>query len=364
MAVWHAGLFAATSMRPRTLAIILGSLLIALAMISPIHGTTEAVTSAQVWQGFLAMLGAADSLEPGLQTIVELRILRLFVTIAVGAALSLSGGLMQGVFRNDLASPAMLGVSSGASLGAALAVLALGGYGPLFLMSTASAYTPIVVCGCALLGGLATTAVVTLFAASEGRISVPTLLLVGIALNAITGGLLFAIQAFVLSDFEVTRAIIAWSFGTLDDRVGFHAVLIFVGVGIAVAVVPFVRTELDLFSGGEEDAAALGVDTTRVKILALGAAAISASVAVAVAGNIAFVGLVVPHILRLVSKRSHKALLPLCLLAGPVFLLGTDLAQRMLWPSSMHGPGVTMSLVGGPFFLYLLLRNRKAVRTW
>ncbi len=360
----QADLQATHLMRARNLAVLLAVLLIALAVISPAYGTTSAVTPSDICRSALAMCGLGEPLEPRLQTIAELRLYRMFVTVAVGAALALSGGLMQGVFRNDLASPSMLGVSSGASLGAAIAVLALGGYGPLFLLQTASAYAPIVVCGAAFLGAITVTALVTLFAASEGRVSVPTLLLLGIALNAICGGTLFAIQAFVLDDFEVTRALITWSFGTLNDRVGFHAVLILIAVLLAAAVLPFVRTELDLFAGGEEDAQALGVDTTRVKLLALGASTLAASVAVAVAGNIAFVGLVVPHVLRLISERSHKSLLPMCLLGGPVFLLGTDLLQRIALPGSMYGPGVTMSLVGGPFFLYLLLRNRKAVRTW
>ena len=310
------------------------------------------------------MIGVGGSLEPSLQVIVEIRLYRVFVTVGVGAALALSGGLMQGVFRNDLASPSMLGVSSGASLGAAIAVLALGGYGPLSVLANVSAYASFVVCASAFVGAITVTALVATFAASEGRISVPTLLLVGIALNAICGGTLFAVQAMVLDDFEVTRALINWSFGTLNDRVGFHAVLIFIAVVISALILPFVRTELDLFAGGEEDAQTLGVDTNRVKLLALGASALAASVAVAVAGNIAFIGLVVPHVLRLLGGRSHKVLLPLCLLGGPVFLLGTDLLQRLALPGSIYGPGVTMSLVGGPFFLYLLMRNRKAVRTW
>lgn len=339
-------------------------MLILLALVSPNFGSTKAVEAGDLLRGLLAMLRLGDPLEGGLQTIVELRLYRLFVTIAVGAALAFAGGLMQGVFRNDLASPSMLGVSSGASLGAALAVLVLGGYGPLFLLNTASQFAPIFVCIAAFAGAVTVTAVVTLFAASEGRISVPTLLLVGIALNAITSGILFAVQAFVLSDYEVTRALIAWSFGTLDDRHGFHAWIVFGAVVCAAGVLPFVRIELDLFVTGEEDARALGVDTNRVKLLALGAAALAASVAVAVAGNIGFVGLVVPHILRLLSGRSHKTLLPLCLLGGPVFLLGTDLLQRIVLPGVLYGPGVTMSLLGGPFFLYLLIRHKKEMRTW
>jgi iron complex transport system permease protein len=121
---------------------------------------------------------------------------------------------------------------------------------------------------------------------------------------------------------------------------------------------------MDLFVGGEEDALALGVAVQRVKVLALLAASIAAAAAVAVAGQIAFVGLVVPHLLRLVSGRSHRTLLPLCLLGGSVFLLGADLLQRVCLGDLALQPGVVMSILGGPFFLYLLIRNKKAIQAW
>ena len=278
---------------------VLVGLLIALAVASPLVGSSGVLELGDVLQGIGAMLGLAEPLDSMSQRIVELRLMRMLTTCAVGAALALSGALLQGVFRNDLASPSLLGVSSGASLGASIAVLLMNGYGPLYIAETSSSTAPFLVCGAAFLGAVIVTALVTLIATSDGRISIPMLLLVGIAMNALAGALLFAIQAYFLDDFEVTRALIAWSFGTLNDRLGFHAGLIIGTVCFSLFILPFVATELDLFATGEEDARALGVDTSRVKLLALGAAALVAAVAVAVAGTITFVGLIVPHVLRL-----------------------------------------------------------------
>ena len=127
---------------------------------------------------------------------------------------------------------------------------------------------------------------------------------------------------------------------------------------------PFLATELDLFAGGEDDAAALGVHTTRVKLLALATASLAAAAAVAVSWQIGFIGLVVPHLLRRLVGRSHRVLLPACLLGGPCLLLGVDLLGRVAFARYDLPPGVLMSLIGGPFFFFLLLSSRDASRTF
>jgi iron complex transport system permease protein len=141
-------------------------------------------------------------------------------------------------------------------------------------------------------------------------------------------------------------------------------VIVWSGLALAVLTLPFIALELDLFAAGEDDAHGLGVNTTRVKLLALLAASLAAGVAVAVAGQIAFVGLIVPHLLRILTGASHRSLLPLCLVGGPLLLLGADFLQRSFLGGTALQPGVTMSLIGGPFFLLLLLRNRDAIRSW
>jgi iron complex transport system permease protein len=326
-------------------------------------GTAE-LAFGDVARGALATLGLGEGLEGAAQTIVALRTWRALTAAAVGASLALSGALVQGVFRNPLAAPSLLGVTGGASLGAALAILALGGFAPRGVIEQARGAATVLVPAASFAGALAAVLFVALLAAPRGRLSTPTLLLVGIAVNMCVAGLFAAIQSLTLRDWEVSRAILAWTFGTLDDRSRLHALTASAGLVLALATVPFVARELDLLAGGEADAAALGVDVPRVRLTALAAAALAAALAVAVAGQIAFIGLVVPHVLRLLIGPAHRALLALTPLAGGVFLVGADTLQRAVLGEGVLQPGVTMSLVGGPFFLFLLVRHRREVGAW
>jgi iron complex transport system permease protein len=309
----------------------LGVLALAALIVASVHvGTTGAWSPAETVRGVLAVFGLGEPLEPGAQAIVSLRLWRTLVAAGVGAALALSGGLLQGVFRNGLAAPSILGVSSGASLGATFAILLLGGYGPTLFLERAQGSGPVVVMLGAFAGAIAVALFVQAAATRGGRISVPTLLLVGVAVNVLLAGVLSAVQDWMLGDFEMTRAVLAWTFGNLRDRDPAHAGMVLGGLALASAVVPFVARELVLLGGGEDDAESLGVDTRRTKLLAVLGAAVAAGSAVAVAGQIAFVGLVVPHVIRLLAGTSHRRLLPLCIVGGAIFLLGTDLLQRLL----------------------------------
>ncbi len=350
-------------MSPRLLAIVLLALLLLTVGLSLCVGTSDRLSASDALRGALATVGLAEPLE-AYQGIARLRTLRVVLAVGVGAALALSGALLQGVFRNDLASPGIIGISSGASLGAALAILVIGGYGPDFLTQAPSGVARILVTACAFLGAMGIAWLVTAIASTRGRISVPTLLLAGIAINAVVGGTLSAIQHFALGDQNVAQALFGWLFGRLEDREPFQIGVVWIGVVGAASVIPFVARELDLFAGGEDDARALGVDTHRAKVLALVAASFAAAVAVSVAGQIAFIGLVVPHVLRRLGGARHGMLLPMCLLGGPVLLLGADLLQRPILGKDILPPGVAMSLVGGVFFLFLLVRNRGRLEAW
>lgn len=349
---------------PLALGLVLGALLLAIASVSVRIGSTGVVDFGTAWQAVCAAVGLGEPTAGTTQTIVELHLWRTLVATGVGAGLALAGALLQGVFRNGLASPAIIGVTSGAGLGASLAILILGGYGSGILVEAVSGNASYMVTGMAFAGAIGVCLIVTALATTGGRISVPTLLLTGVALNLLAGGLLAAIQSFALQDVYVAQAILTWTFGTLDDRYPYHVAVVWGGLAAAAAVIPFVAVELDLFAGGEDDAQSLGVHPMRVKLLSLAAAALAAAVAVAAAGQIAFVGLVVPHLLRLLSGASHRSLLPLCLVGGPVFLLGCDVLQRWLLRDAALQPGVLMSLLGGPFFIYLLFRNRAVLRGW
>lgn len=317
-------------------------------------------------RGALAALGIGPPLEArDLQAIVALRLWRGLTAAGVGAALSYSGALVQGLFRNDLASPGILGISSGASLGAALAVLLFGGYGPNLAVAAGAGVSSLVSIPLfAFAGALATGALVWALGTTHGRVSIPTLLLVGIAVNTFIGGILQLVQSLVIGDWEVSRSILAWTFGTLDGRLGWHAATVWIALLATLVAVPFLGWELDLMQAGLEDAAALGVHTARVRWLALVAASLAAAAAVAVAGEIAFVGLVVPHVVRAISGPSHRSLLLLSALCGASFLLAADLGQTLFLRGLALQPGVVMSLVGGPFFVVLLARRRGSVETW
>lgn len=318
----------------------------------------------EIWTAVLGTLGLGDGLTGNGQQIIVMRLRHALAAGGVGATLALAGALLQGLFRNGLASPSVVGVTAGSVLGASVAIALLGGYGAGLVLLQGSLVTPALVTFFAMAGSLAVTLTVVSLASTGGRLSVPTLLLSGIAMNTVVGGILAALQSMMMKDHEVSRAILSWTFGTLDDRSDFQVGLVWTTLAAAALVIPFVALELDLLAGGEEDAEALGVDVQRVKFLVILAATLATASAVSVAGQIPFVGLVVPHVVRGILGSSHRLVLPFSMLLGAVFLLGCDLAQRTLLPDAGLRPGVLMSLIGGPFFLVLLVRNRRTITTW
>jgi len=266
----------------------------------------------------------------------------------VGAMLALSGVLLQGLFRNPMASPSIIGVSTGGALGATSALAA--GLGAVSLWAV-----PVAAFGGALLSAF----VIYALATERGRSPISTLILCGLALNAITGALTSLILSFSVREWEVGRQILFWLMGGLTDRTWEHvgmvapfALLCFAGAGI------FWR-ELNLMLTGEESALALGVDTSRTKLWILVIAAGSAGAAVAVSGVIGFVGLIVPHIFRLILGPDHRRLIPSCIIGGALFLMAVDLAARMALAREEIRLGIVTSILGGPFFLYLIVRHRK-----
>jgi iron complex transport system permease protein len=365
--------------------------------------------------------------------ILKLRLMRALCAIGVGGSLALAGAMSQGLFRNPLAAPDLLGIGSGAMLGAVIGIAFLGGYGPDFWMSrpisgsaTDGMYTLAIIPALSFIGALAAALSIYRLATRGGRISIPALLLTGLAVNALLGALLAALQVLLLQDWQVSRAILAWGFGTLDDRTTVHLAVVWGGATLALISIPFVGLELDLLAGGEEDAAALGADPLKIKMLVLACVALATASSVAVSGQIAFVGLLVPHVMRMIVGPHHRTLLPISFLAGATLLLSVLVLQHglcpvisdavaydrvvmksgeeisgkivsetpekvaivrattgarvaiprfecasvskhqgrlalLFWRISSFQPGVLTSLLGAPFFLYLLLRQRRAL---
>jgi iron complex transport system permease protein len=340
----------------------------------------------------LAELGLIDL--PQDHTILKLRLFRAVCAIGVGGSLALAGAMTQGLFRNPLAEPGLLGIGSGATLGAVLGIALLGGYGPNWAAwvsdgdaasrSSGSWFTLAIVPVLSLLGALATAITIYRFATRGGRLSVGTLLLTGLAINSLVGAFIAGFQVLLLEDWQVSRAILSWGFGTLDDRTSFHLLIVFSGVLLALTAIPLVGLDLDLLAGGEEDAAALGANPARTKTIVLICVALATSSAVCVSGQIAFVGLLVPHVMRMIVGPRHRVLLPLSFLAGGVLLLSVVVLQHAICPAIADyfttagapksarlfyriislQPGVLTSLMGAPFFLYLLLRQEKASKLW
>ncbi len=317
-----------------------------------------------VLSGILTTFGFEQGLARKTQFVLELRLWRALTTAGVGAALAYSGALLQGVFRNGLAAPSVIGVTAGASLGAALTIMALGGFLPSMAFASGFEFSTFGILMASFLGSFLSVLAVVLLASERGRVSISSLLLTGIAVNACIAGLLSAAQAYALKDYEVSKAIFAWTFGNLDDKTSMHGILIWLAVGLGVIAIPRLAIELDLFAGGEDDARSLGVPTGKTKMLAISVAALMSATAVAVAGQIAFVGLVVPHLVRSVFGASHRQLLPLSIMGGALFLTGAECLQIAILRDSALRPGVLMSLVGGPFFLLLLSRQKGAIQSW
>lgn len=270
----------------------------------------------------------------------NIRLPRTLVAIEIGAALAASGVVMQAFFRNHLASPGLLGVSAGGSAGAVVAIAAGWATVSFFVVPLA-----------AIIGAFATTlAVVGL--ARQGA-STERLLLAGVALNALLG----AVTSYVLSNFTLTyernAQIIFWLLGGLEDRTWEH-VLMAAPIVVGAALLWPLGRSMDLLSLGRSEAQSLGVDVKRLQRRMLILATTMAALATAVAGTVGFVGLVVPHIFRLLFGPEHQRLVPVSLIGGAAFVLFCDVIARSAGDLRL---GIVTAFVGGPFFLWMLRRS-------
>jgi iron complex transport system permease protein len=274
--------------------------------------------------------------------VAALRLPRTVLALLVGAALGLGGALMQGLFRNPLADPGLIGVSSGAALGAVgVIVFGHGLGGPWTMTGTAFALALLV------------AMVVRRVALTDGETSVATMLFAGIAINALAGALTGLL--ITMSDDRQLRDIVFWTMGSLGGAGWSTVGTILPFVAAALLLVPFLAQALDGFVLGERVAGHLGVDTERIKrrvVLLVGAA-------VAMCGVIGFVGLVVPHLMRLMAGPMHRRLLPGAALLGAALLTLADLAARTLAAPAELPIGLVTSALGAPFFLALLLKQRR-----
>ncbi|MEV6279793.1 iron ABC transporter permease [Nocardia sp. NPDC051832] len=328
--------------------------LVVLALVSAAVGqvpTTPAEVAGSIAHRIGLDWGPMPGHPAGEVTLWEVRFPRVILAMLVGAALATAGALLQGVFANPLAEPGVIGVSAGAAVGAG-AVIVVGG-------AFVAAWS---VAAAAFVGGLITTLMVYLLSRSNGRTEVVTLVLTGVAINAFAGGLI----AFLL--FIATPAardqIVFWQLGSLNgatwDAVRVVAPLTLIGVAAAILI----AARLDLLALGESAARHLGVDVERLRRNVIVIVAVLATAGVAFSGIILFVGLIVPHLVRMLVGPAHRVLIPLSAILGAVVLLASDVGARSLVDNADLPLGMLTSLIGGPFFFWLLRRTRARAGGW
>ncbi len=338
--------------RRRVYAII--TLLLVLAMIivaATSVGSTD-ISFDSVWRLLFSRLHLINVASPPAvvaDIILDVRLPRVILAALVGASLAVAGATYQGLFRNPLADPYLIGVAQGAGLGATIGFLL-----PVTVTATALGIVPMM----AFLGAAAAAGAVYLLARVGRTLPVTTLILAGVAL----GAFLAAVTSYLLvvSDAE-THSILLWLMGgfTLSHWGEVKVLLPFLAIGMTAIYIH--SRALNLMQLDEEQAQQLGVNVERVKLVLLAAATLITAAAVSFAGSIGFVGIIVPHAVRLVSGPDHRFLLPLSCLAGAVFMVLADTAIRTVLGPGEIPVGVVTAFCGAPFFLYLLRMKKQAV---
>lgn len=278
----------------------------------------------------------------------SIRLPRLLLAALVGSALASAGALLQGVFRNPLAEPSVIGVSAGAAVGAVGAIV-------LGLTAFGGAALPVA----AFAGAIVASALVYL----AGRTDTVTLVLSGVAVNVMASAAT-GLLTYLANDAQL-RDIVFWTLGSVGSATWPVVLTAAVPIGVVLLAAPLLAGQLDLLALGEREAGHVGVDVERLRLAAVALAALATAAAVATSGIVGFVGLVAPHLVRLVIGPSHRALLVASALAGAVLVLGADLAARTVAAPRELPLGVVTALVGGPYLLWLIRRASSEVSvTW
>ncbi len=303
----------------------------------------------RVWMSRLS-LAEVGEVPATLQTIVfDIRLPRVLLAGLVGMALAVAGATYQGLFRNPLADPYLVGVSQGAALGAVVGFML-----PVTAGNAAFGLIPVM----AFAGGIGAVAVVYAIARVGKTLPVTTLILAGVAL----GAFLASITSYlIMISGDRLHGIIAWLMGRFSVSNWLHVAIVAPYVIAGVGMISLYARPLNVMQLDEEQAQQLGINVERVKLILLGVATLITAAAVSFCGIIGFVGIIVPHAVRLVWGPDHRALLPLSALAGASFLILADTAARTLTAPAEMPVGVITAFLGAPFFLYLLRTKKKAV---
>ncbi|MFI6872423.1 FecCD family ABC transporter permease [Streptomyces sp. NPDC050400] len=334
------------------LTVVLAVALIALALLSAGIGAYD-IPPGDVLSSVQHRIGLGGTAldRVGESVLWNVRLPRVVLALLVGASLGCAGALMQGVFGNPLAEPGVIGISSGAAVGA-VACIALG-------LNFLGTWTITV---CAFVSGLATVLIVYVMARSGGRTEVVTLILTGIAVNAFAGALIGLFLSY--ADSAAVNQITFWQLGSLAQATWPKVLAVLPCAAAGLLVAPLYARRLDLLALGERPARHLGVDVEKLRITLILVIALLTAAAVAVSGVIGFVGLVIPHLLRMLAGPGHRFLVPGSALGGAVVLVGADLAARTVASPAELPIGVLTALTGSPFFFWLLRRTRRKQGGW
>ncbi|WP_433549535.1 FecCD family ABC transporter permease [Streptomyces sp. CA-294286] len=326
--------------------------LLALALLSAGLGTYH-ISPGDVLASVQHRIGAGGAPldRVGESVLWNIRLPRVVLALLVGASLGCAGALMQGVFGNPLAEPGVIGISAGAAVGA-VASIALG-------LSFLGNWT---ITFCAFVAGLITVLLVYVLSRSGGRTEVVTLILTGIAVNAFAGALI-GLFLFFADNAQITQ-ITFWQLGSLAQATWPKVLAVLPCALLGLLLAPFHSRKLDLLALGERPARHLGVDVEKLRMVLVMVVALLTAAAVAVAGIITFVGLLVPHLLRMANGPGHRFLVPGSALGGALVLLAGDLAARTVADPAELPLGVLTALFGSPFFFWLLRRTRRKQGGW
>ena len=342
------GLAGDRSQRAQALSLVLFMLLCAAAFLSLAVGAS----GTSLWQAMFNLFTSQEISVRDQIVLLDIRLPRTVMGMLVGAALAVSGAVMQGLFRNPLADPGLVGVSAGAAFGAIVAIV-LGGLLPIAISSAVGYYMVPVA---AFAGSWITTSVLYGVSTRKGRTSVATMLLAGVALGALTGA--FSGILIYIADDAQLRTLTFWGMGSIAGATWAKVLAASPLVVLALAVSSFLARGLNGLALGEAAASHIGIPVQRLKNTSILMVAAATGAAVAVSGGIGFVGIVVPHLLRLLVGPDHKFLLINSALLGAALLLGADVISRVIIAPAELPIGIITAVLGGPFFLWILLRQR------
>lgn len=334
--------------RARRLTWVLLALLVAVSFGSLAFGAS----STSLWSAVGSLMRGEELSQLDRIVLFDIRLPRLAMGILVGSALAVSGAVMQGLFRNPLADPGIVGVSAGAGL-AAISAIVLGSLLPMSIRDTiGNGLVPVA----AFFGGWGSTLILYRVSTRGGRTSVATMLLAGIALGSLSGAA-GGILVYMADDNQL-RDLTFWGMGSLAGATWTKVLTALPVIALALCAAPFLARGLNGLALGEAAAGHIGIPVQRVKNIAILAVAGATGAAVAISGGIGFIGIVVPHLLRLASGPDHHSLLPNAALLGATLLLAADMIARVIIAPAELPIGIVTAVLGAPVFLWILLRRQ------